>query len=31
MRAYVDAQEDYASLDRDEDGVEEFAQNWSAR
>jgi hypothetical protein len=26
MRAYVDAQEDYASLDRDEDGVEEFAQ-----
>lgn len=26
MRAYVDAQEDYASQDRDEDGVEEFAQ-----
>jgi hypothetical protein len=26
MRAYVDAQEDYASRDRDEDGVEEFAQ-----
>ena len=26
MRAYVDAQEDYASDDRDEDGVEEFAQ-----
>ena len=26
MRAYVDAQEDYASGDRDEDGVEEFAQ-----
>jgi hypothetical protein len=26
MRAYVDAQEDYASEDRDEDGVEEFAQ-----
>lgn len=26
MRAYVDAQEDYASKDRDGDGVEEFAQ-----
>ena len=26
MRAYVDAQEDYASEDRDGDGVEEFAQ-----
>jgi len=26
MRAYVDAQEDYASLDRDDDGVKEFAQ-----
>jgi hypothetical protein len=26
MRAYVDAQEDYASEDRDADGVEEFAQ-----
>jgi hypothetical protein len=26
MVAYVDAQEDYASQDRDEDGVEEFAQ-----
>ncbi len=26
MRDYVDAQEDYASQDRDEDGVEEFAQ-----
>ncbi|WP_287317962.1 DUF2950 domain-containing protein [Mesorhizobium sp.] len=26
MRAYVDAQEGYASQDRDEDGVEEFAQ-----
>ncbi|MCX7303736.1 MAG: DUF2950 domain-containing protein [Hyphomicrobiales bacterium] len=26
MRAYVDAQEEYASEDRDEDGVEEFAQ-----
>ncbi|TIM79505.1 MAG: DUF2950 domain-containing protein [Mesorhizobium sp.] len=26
MRAYVDAQEDYAVQDRDEDGVEEFAQ-----
>ena len=26
MRAYVDAQEDYAVEDRDEDGVEEFAQ-----
>ncbi len=26
MRAYVDAQEDYAAQDRDEDGVEEFAQ-----
>lgn len=26
MRAYVDAQEDYASQDRDDDGVEEFAQ-----
>ena len=26
MRAYVDAQEDYASEDRDQDGVEEFAQ-----
>ena len=26
MRAYVDAQEDYGSQDRDEDGVEEFAQ-----
>ncbi|MEQ1945511.1 DUF2950 family protein [Mesorhizobium sp. VNQ89] len=26
MRAYVDAQEDYASVDRDGDGVEEFAQ-----
>ena len=26
MRAYVDAQEQYASEDRDEDGVEEFAQ-----
>ncbi len=26
MRAYVDAQEDYASQDRDADGVEEFAQ-----
>ena len=26
MRAYVDAQEDYAPQDRDEDGVEEFAQ-----
>jgi hypothetical protein len=26
MRAFVDAQEDYASQDRDEDGVEEFAQ-----
>ena len=31
MRAYVDAQEDYASQDRDEDGVEEFAQKLSAR
>ena len=26
MRAYVDAQADYAAQDRDEDGVEEFAQ-----
>lgn len=26
MRAYVDAQNDYASEDRDDDGVEEFAQ-----
>ena len=26
MNAYVDAQEEYASEDRDEDGVEEFAQ-----
>ena len=26
LRAYVDAQEDYASEDHDEDGVEEFAQ-----
>jgi hypothetical protein len=26
MRAYIDAQEDYAVQDRDEDGVEEFAQ-----
>jgi hypothetical protein len=26
MRAYVDAQEEYATLDRDGDGVEEFAQ-----
>ncbi len=26
MRAYVDAQEDYASQDRDDDGVKEFAQ-----
>lgn len=26
MRAYVDAQEDYASEDRDDDGVKEFAQ-----
>ena len=26
MRAYVDAQEDYAARDRDADGVEEFAQ-----
>ena len=26
MRAYVDAQEDYASQDRDDDGVEEYAQ-----
>ncbi|WP_245319556.1 DUF2950 domain-containing protein [Mesorhizobium temperatum] len=26
MRAFVDAQEDYSSQDRDEDGVEEFAQ-----
>ena len=26
MRAYVDAQDDYASEDRDDDGVEEFAQ-----
>jgi hypothetical protein len=26
MRAYIDAQEEYALLDRDEDGVEEFAQ-----
>lgn len=26
MQAYVDAQEDYAVEDRDEDGVEEFAQ-----
>ena len=26
MRAYVDAQEDYAQADRDADGVEEFAQ-----
>jgi hypothetical protein len=26
MRAYVDAQEDYASQDRDDDGVNEFAQ-----
>jgi len=26
MRAYVDAQEEYASRDRDQDGVEEFAQ-----
>ncbi|WP_292715383.1 DUF2950 domain-containing protein [Mesorhizobium sp.] len=26
MRAYVDGQEDYASQDRDGDGVEEFAQ-----
>jgi len=26
MHAYVDAQEDYASQDRDADGVEEFAQ-----
>jgi hypothetical protein len=26
MQAYVDAQEEYASEDRDEDGVEEFAQ-----
>jgi hypothetical protein len=26
MRAYVEAQEDYASQDRDEDGVGEFAQ-----
>jgi hypothetical protein len=26
MRAYVDAQEEYASVDRDDDGVEEFAQ-----
>jgi hypothetical protein len=26
MRAYVDAQEEYASQDRDGDGVEEFAQ-----
>lgn len=26
MRAYVDAQEEYASVDRDGDGVEEFAQ-----
>lgn len=26
MSAYVDAQEDYASKDRDQDGVEEFAQ-----
>ena len=26
MRAYVEAQEDYAAVDRDDDGVEEFAQ-----
>ncbi|MBX3584895.1 MAG: DUF2950 family protein [Rhizobiaceae bacterium] len=26
MRAYVDAQEDYASEDRDDDGVKEYAQ-----
>jgi len=26
MRAYVDAQEDYASQDRDDDGIEEYAQ-----
>ena len=26
MRAYVEAQNDYASEDRDDDGVEEFAQ-----
>jgi hypothetical protein len=26
VRAYVDAQEEYASQDRDDDGVEEFAQ-----
>ncbi len=26
MRAYVDAQEEYASEDRDDDGVQEFAQ-----
>jgi hypothetical protein len=26
MRAYIDAQEDYAVQDRDEDGVKEFAQ-----
>ena len=26
MRAYVDAQEEYASQDRDDDGVKEFAQ-----
>lgn len=26
MRAYVDAQEEYASIDRDGDGVKEFAQ-----
>jgi Protein of unknown function (DUF2950) len=26
MRAYVEAQKDYASADRDDDGVEEFAQ-----
>ena len=26
LRAYVDAQEEYASVDRDGDGVEEFAQ-----
>ncbi len=31
MRAYVDAQEDYASEDRDEDGVEEFAQKLVSR
>ena len=26
MRAYIEAQNDYASEDRDADGVEEFAQ-----